>query len=353
MLCLAAILYGCGRTGVSYEKKPVTATVAGKVMEVQDYVGSTLKFIEGDTLVCSTFSDQGMMAAYKISADTLTYLFDFLNKGRGPNEFFSPVMKRSGISGYDIMNTSETCAPVCLYSISGAMENVREYSRWETYDLQWTGRLFSGDDFVRLSDDTILLLGAPFGSKSLLTVLDLDTRTVETVPYWIEDGKDVPDFPKQSVYTVNSNIFLNNDRLLYSAGEGRYLELTDISPDGHIGDRKLIYGIYPNYSSKDGMNYRIEKPCYRGMDVYATERYIYVRLNSAETGFDDYKGYPWYYYDEVEVYDWEGNFKECIQTDIPFGSMAVTGDDRTLYVQTMDMATAEPMIVRYDIEKVL
>ena len=47
MLCLAAILYGCGRTGVSYEKKPVTATVAGKVMEVQDYVGSTLKFIEG------------------------------------------------------------------------------------------------------------------------------------------------------------------------------------------------------------------------------------------------------------------------------------------------------------------
>ena len=33
--------------------------------------------------------------------------------------------------------------------------------------------------------------------------------------------------------------------------------------------------------------------------------------------------------------------------------MAVTGDDRTLYVQTMDMATAEPMIVRYDIEKVL
>ena len=108
MLCLAAILYGCGRTGVSYEKKPVTATVAGKVMEVQDYVGSTLKFIEGDTLVCSTFSDQGMMAAYKISADILTYLFDFLNKGRGPNEFFSPVMKRSGISGYDIMNTSET-----------------------------------------------------------------------------------------------------------------------------------------------------------------------------------------------------------------------------------------------------
>ena len=48
MLCLAAILYGCGRTGVSYEKNPVTATVAGKVMEVQDYVGSTLKFIEGD-----------------------------------------------------------------------------------------------------------------------------------------------------------------------------------------------------------------------------------------------------------------------------------------------------------------
>ena len=173
MLCLAAILYGCGRTGVSYEKKSVTATVAGKVMKVQDYVGSTLKFIAGDTLVCSTFSDQGMMAAYKISADTLTYLFDFLNKGRGPNEFFSPVMKRSGISGYDIMNTSETCAPVCLYSISGAIENVREYSRWETYDLQWTGRLFSGDDFVRLSDDTILLLGAPFGSKSLLTVLDL------------------------------------------------------------------------------------------------------------------------------------------------------------------------------------
>ena len=59
MLCLAAILYGCGRTGVSYEKKSVTATVAGKVMKVQDYVGSTLKFIAGDTLVCSISLTKG------------------------------------------------------------------------------------------------------------------------------------------------------------------------------------------------------------------------------------------------------------------------------------------------------
>ena len=60
-----------------------------------------------------------------------------------------------------------------------------------------------------------------------------------------------------------------------------------------------------------------------------------------------YKGYPGYYYDEIEVYDWDGNFVRNYQTAQPFMTMSVTDDDSTLYTISVDLDTMEPEIVKY------
>lgn len=65
---------------------------------------------------------------------------------------------------------------------------------------------------------------------------------------------------------------------------------------------------------------------------------------------DDYKGYPPYFEDEIEVYDWDGKYLHSYVTDIPFDSFYVSDDDKFLYVVTQDNETLLSEVYRYNLE---
>ena len=71
--------------------------------------------------------------------------------------------------------------------------------------------------------------------------------------------------------------------------------------------------------------------CLRGIRVCTTERYIYAVLCGRWNYPEKYKGYPCGYRDEIEVYDWDGDFIRKFQTSVPFDAMSVSEDDKVLY----------------------
>ena len=86
----------------------------------------------------------------------------------------------------------------------------------------------------------------------------------------------------------------------------------------------------------------------RGLRIRAASSRLFV-LYEHPVEMAEYKGYPFYYTDFVDVFDWEGNQLERLQFDIPFGDFVVTEDGRTLYTISEDKETFEASIRRYDL----
>jgi len=90
--------------------------------------------------------------------------------------------------------------------------------------------------------------------------------------------------------------------------------------------------------------------CLRGIRVCTTERYIYAVLCGRWNYPEKYKGYPCGYRDEIEVYDWDGDFIRKFQTSVPFDAMSVSEDDKVLYTLSVDLDSMEPVVIRYDLD---
>jgi len=177
--------------------------------------------------------------------------------------------------------------------------------------------------------------------------MNLGERTRKVVGYWFDDGVEASSGAKLIMYMSNSDISAKGDSLLYACGEGRLLGIVTLGDDGVAGFR-MIYDIFPEYSSTPGgFDCDISRKSYRGMTVRATSKFIYVKLSmhrfiDGKIVPESYKGYPGEYFDEVEVYDWEGNFVRCIGTDRPFRDMIVSSDDSSMFVMSSADANDEP-----------
>ena len=93
-----------------------------------------------------------------------------------------------------------------------------------------------------------------------------------------------------------------------------------------------------------------------GINVFTTSTFIFVHLKTyqdeegLQQSISDFKGYPYYYNDELEVYDWNGNFLRNYQTIIPFYDFFVTEDHKTLFTISQDLNTYEPIMVKYELQ---
>ena len=148
-----------------------------------------------------------------------------------------------------------------------------------------------------------------------------------------------------------SKIFASGSKIVYACSEGRYVSILDFSSD--TPGEKLIYDEFPVYkAAPDGMNAIRSPKSRRGVYAFATDSLIYISHleNMIEDGRyvpDNYKGYPPYYNDRIEVYDWGG---DCIATyilDRPFYNFYVRDDDKSLYTLTIDRETMYSEIYRY------
>ena len=338
-------------TGCTSEK---TADVpeyhlAGIEMKSDEILGTSLEEVT-DTSLATIQYGQEYMSLYEIEGDSLKLRRKFAYKGRGPNEFiFMTVkMRRDGVM--DLINSGSYGDLMTMQSVSikdlWAGKPLSEV--WKKTDLSWMENFFFGNDFTLAEDGTYYFLGDKFGTANLITAVDLQSEKSTGLGYWIEDKYDGPVLPKQGIYLANSSIFSNGDKILYVCGENRYAELLTVS-SGEITDRKVLYDDHPIYSAApDGLNYRLLPDNHRGIRACVTDSLIYFRLDVSDVRMLPYKGYSWYYGDEIEVFDWDGNYLKKYITDRPFHTMKVSEGDSLLYTVTKDLETEEPIIMRYE-----
>lgn len=63
-----------------------------------------------------------------------------------------------------------------------------------------------------------------------------------------------------------------------------------------------------------------------------------------------YKEYPYYYNDEILVFDWEGNKVKKYVLDIPFEFFVIDEKDERMYTETVDLNMGEDLLRSYRLE---
>lgn len=152
----------------------------------------------------------------------------------------------------------------------------------------------------------------------------------------------------------NSLLFKNEllDRYLYVCGEGEYMETFTIS-DNTLTDRSAICTIYPEYEmGEDKMNYKLKPDdINRGFSVAVTHDFIYAKPKEFDIFMlregATYKGYPCYFNDKIDVYDWQGNFIKRYELDIPVLSFVVDEKNETLYASSYELESGGMIVRKY------
>lgn len=348
VMAAAMLLISCNSGRGDDLPKKVTDYIEGRVLHCNDIVGNGFVSVLGDTVIMKYYRARHICAMFTVSGDTLSKVSDFLYRGRGPKELLNPILREENGCVYALDRTGYGAGRMLKIPIDST-DFVDDLSCWEEEDLTWSNPMnMGGGDFLFLSDGNMLLTGDDWGVENLLSVLDLTKKRKYPVGYWIEDGYDGAVLPKQSLYGKMS-LFRNGEKVLYVCGEGRYMELLGMEK-GKIISRTSIYAQPPEYIDKDGLNFGLTSDSERGIRVCTTERYIYAVLCGRWNYPEKYKGYPCGYRDEIEVYDWDGDFIRKFQTSVPFDAMSVSEDDKVLYTLSVDLDSMEPVVIRYDLD---
>ena len=199
----------------------------------------------------------------------------------------------------------------------------------------------------------MLVAGGRYRTKDILTVVNINNPT-ETTPldFWPNDGFDDDNINvKQFVYRSNARLFKNKslNKYLYVCAEGKYVELFNIV-DNKITNRNAICELYPKYKAReDRLNYQIlgNNNPNRGFSASVSNKYIYLMPYNEYN--DNKEGYPWYYKNIMDVFDWDGNFIKRYKLDVPCTVFFIDGENDQLYTITEDMNTEESMLLRYNL----
>lgn len=298
-----------------------------------------------------------LINAYLIKEDSLILLHRFLKRGSGPYEMTwltSLFDKESGNLSFFENNGALTKG----YMINLNKENsIQDKSSWKILDFIKIKNYRSAQSFVQISDTLLLAMGGKYHSREIISIINLnDMQDVIPLEFWPNDGFDQNNLVKQAVYMDNAKLAKNNTlkKYLYVAGEGKYVEIFEITEDNKITGRKIIYESYPKYEVRaDNMNKKMsEDMVHHGFYVCATDSFIYIR--PVEHTYDQlrsgqsYKGYGLNYNEMIEVFDWNGNLLKKYELDIPFYSFIVDEKDRIIYVETDDLETGDSIIRKYN-----
>ena len=97
ILC-AGLVLSCSTGPDINDRKPVTDYISGQVLYSRDLIGDTFIGITGDTVLMEFYKADKICGIFKVEGDSLVKINEVLYRGRGPNEFLTPMLKISGDS---------------------------------------------------------------------------------------------------------------------------------------------------------------------------------------------------------------------------------------------------------------
>ena len=328
-------------------RKEITRIVPGQEMIVKHLQGYGIIGAYGDYLFLKEKRDTSRLVVYHVAGDSLTYFKGLINRGRGPFEFYYTEYSFGEDSLF--VSNSDPAGIRAIYGIPlQDMSRIDDVSTWKKYpfrekDLQ-TGLSFAPYGKGRF----IVMCGKP-DTQEIFSLTDFNGKGRIPLRFWPDDPTPGPLHSKQMVY-MQSSLCSRSDRIAYASLNARYMFLASVAGEELI-TTAAIYPRLPQYQIKPDGNLRFSEDGEYGILLRSTPDYVYAQVGrtvSEVNSADNYKGYPDYFVDEIEVYDWNGRFVDNYQTDRPFYSFAVSEDNRYLYTLTLAPDTSEPILMRYE-----
>lgn len=330
-ICFLALLFACNH--VERGNKRMVELSLGRVHFVDGVSIRKIVFADDSLIVGDAISSEYELVA--IPHDSPSY--GVLRNGRGPMEVLAARVKTRSDTIHALSFTP--------YGISGAVKIPIHYledeSRWVKVDYGQLNGLRIGADFDFWGQSDYVFPGARYGDENMLTRIGVTSPCEIPLNYWPADDYSGPPEPKLSMY-LQSSVFCNGEKLLVATKEGRYASILDMS-SGEVTET-VLYPEFPKYhADSDGLNWRRSPGCALGCRAFATDSLIFLSHCTAmleDHHFipDNFKGYPPEYVDEIDVFDWEGNYHQTLHSSIPFLNYYVKG--KTLYLLSEDLETS-------------
>lgn len=344
-IVIVLVLFSC--TSRHKERTDDCVEMKGMKVEIGDDASLfEIVYADDSLLVASVLSPTHLLESYDIGKKSAPH--KFLRIGRGPKEVLNANIKSRNDTLFVMSYGMRGFQNLMKIPVSG----IQDMPRWNSLDLpDWDGML-PGRDFDVLHSSLYVVTGSYYEQENILSVLSEKSGVCTPLPFWPEDGRDdIPPLTKQLIYTRGARVFSNGDKILYSCNEGRYFTILDIS-SGDVSEI-FIYDEYPEYEvSSDGINPSCKPGTKLGGIVCATDSLIFLSLLNCQLADgkyipSDYNGYPPYYNDRIEVYDWDGEYQCTYVTDIPFSTFYA--NDKFIYALTINKETYMSEVYRYRI----
>lgn len=306
-------------------------------------------YIDDTLFVSSSLSQTDLLSAAKL--DGSSEFYDFLHTGRGPLEVTGASFKSHRDTIHVMSYNHGGIDGIMTIPVSG----IHDRHSWKLKKLDLNSGFMFGNSFDVLSESRYLVLAEKFGIENILSIVEPDCESQRNpVGFFPEDGHDGDILPKQRVYIGAAKVFCNGEKVLYVCGNGKYASILNLSADGF--DEFEIYDEKPVYtSSGDGLNPVVSQQSNSGVYSCATDSLICLSPLTATLSRDgwkpdNFKSYPPYYTDIVEIYDWNGSHLKTFMLDTPGCNYYITNNNEYLYELTIDSETFEPELRRYRLD---
>ncbi len=332
-----------------YQTKDITESLFGVKLETTSLEGSGIVCTYENYLLLKEIRDTSRLVVYKIDNDSLVLFRRLIDRGRGPHEFYYVEYALSGDTLF--VSNSDPSGIHDIYGISLTdMSQIDDSNRWSVYSFPKQDMLMTGLSFARYKGNQFIVAAGQADTRQIFTLADFDKGELRPLDFWPKDSTRGPLHAKQMVY-MQSKLCCQNDRILYANLNARYMFIATLK-DGKLEPRSIIYSHLPQYTIMQDGNVRFKGTGEQGILLGTTPDYIYAQIGRTAkemSSSETYKGYPKWYVDQIEVYDWNGNFVANYQTDTPFYSFAVSDDNHFLYTMSMNLDEGDQIIMRYEL----
>ena len=274
--------------------------------------------------------------------------------GHGQNEFGDMVLSQDDDGALYVIDHpfEDDRASFLLTSLTKIKQTdnstaIKNPNNWERYDLSKLPFWLCGDQFVILSDSTILTIGTPKDDiHHIFSVVNFKNQTFTPLDYWPNDSTpEVLDEEKLIVYTQGSGINGNGkDRFLYWDDSGKFAFIFTID-----GTKMNIL----NHIYSDRLPIAKTPPLERIHCCADNDRIYLLYKHSNSKGeimekLDMKDPFPWG--NTVEVYDWDGIKQRVIHLDRLGQEIMLSKDSKTLYLYSgYPQDGSDPYIYSYDL----
>lgn len=349
------LAYSCKQNGdlqFFANDTPAEKIISIKLKSDSLYSGDRLPYLIGDTIFYNmTWGVEKHYGARRIVGDSLIYINEFISKGRGPYEMNFPQMSYNKLSGIMTFFAPYNKEKKGLRISLAGDRDISNPTTWEKFEF--SNFIYMGGQMI---DENQCLAITPNDNNSIFSIIDFNDGSIKNLNFKYPKILDNLD-PYSIAFIWMGDICKHpvKNKFLYSTSNTKYVILFDVENED-VTNVKVLSNVFLEYKvlNSDNLAFSYKKELEIGCRAYkVTDDRVYLGYNHiTNSDMDEEKGfgeYPFYYFNIINVYDWDGNFINRYELDAPVLDFIVSDDDKTMYAGSTDLETGDNYILKFNL----